>query len=68
MPVYYISEPKHWSPDNVGVSPNLYLSMQAPTEKCPVMFFNTCSKVEENMILKILWAILVQFWVASSGK
>lgn len=44
MPFYYVSKPKHWSPGNVGVSPYLYPSIQDPTEKCPVVFFNACSK------------------------
>lgn len=41
MLVYYISEPKQWSPSNVGMNPYLYLSIQDPTEKCPV-FLNQC--------------------------
>lgn len=54
MLISYISEPKDWSPGNAEVSPCFYLSIQDPTEKCPVLL-NQCFSMndEENMMPKI---------------
>lgn len=69
MLISYISEPKDWSPGNAEVSPCFYLSIQDPTEKCPVfaesMLFNEWWREYDA---KNLWALIVKFWAAFSGK